>query len=40
MQYQILEDNNVSKFIFKSDDMIAEAVLYECFGKHAVMLLL
>lgn len=29
MQYQILEDNNVSKFIFESDNMIAEAVLYK-----------
>lgn len=29
MQYQILEDNNVSKFIFESDNIIAEAVLYK-----------
>lgn len=29
MQYKILEDNNVSKFIFESDNMIAEAVLYK-----------
>lgn len=29
MQYKILEDNNVSKFIFEKNDMIAEAVLYK-----------
>ena len=39
MEYKILEDNNVSKFIFNKEDMVAEAVLYkyESYKKKTVI---
>ena len=39
MEYKILEDNNVSKFIFNKEDMVAEAVLYkyESYKKRTVI---
>lgn len=29
MRYKVLDDNNISKFIFETDDMVAESVLYK-----------
>jgi len=29
MRYKILDDNNISKFIFETNDMVAESVLYK-----------